>query len=1403
MTVQPKYHWQFEEKEGSIVRDTISGVEGRLHRSISWGGHGRIGKAVRFPSRESRIVFGHEVGQFGTSDFTVAFGIKILGTDGQNDLNIIGTRSVSGHGNWFSLRLEDKGRRLTFEVDENSRGKHYAFAKTRRLSNLSDKKWHHIALVREGRTVKVYFDGTLEAEGVSNTGVANISRAIDVKLGHYTRHAPTAHYEDLRIYHTALTFEDVRDLIPPINRPLSTGEIELVATDGATVVLTQDVKDLSRLSPRFQKLRLGADTGATLYKGANFGSIAQKLYADIPDIRFSRLGAFPQSIHIWSTAGEPFTGKWIIKAPNGQYLSRRGASLVTAPHRLLDELFSFHYNPNHDRPQLLPVTDQEGLLLKVDNDAAMLLVDDSESDPAAFSIVDPSLAQWLNLSQNGQFSWTPTREDRAMFFRAAKMADNEGQVGELAPGEVALYEHRAYHGRTWILAKSEHDGSGNYPRLQSFHGLNNQISSIRLGPDTGVTLFRDANHQAADVNREEAIEDIVENVPDLKETQVGDDAVSSLQIFKTIAPEDVFTSYTTKLSQDYRLVGNELEEFSAYRTTLRFEPGAGAIEVSATDFTTIEVDGITYEIDEVRSATLTPNELNFIMITSEADGLNTPGLKIQTSEMAENEQVVIFPNQEAHQQIAELEDDALWNAKDAQGNLIVDRTAHSQAEVASVQNTIKRVTTTVTYTDEAPANSSEGSRVLSSNRVVSGAAIDQPWELKFKPAPDESDRRQSQAQTAILRRRGLTAASVAANSPENSGIQEEGMSQDDFTRLLSQATSSESAPVVTSGESTQRPGTTGFGSTQRVFAARRLRIGRRIRNALKKATSVVIGAVEGAVHFIVKTAEEVIDFVIDTVEKVGEFIEAVVEKVVNGIKKFIEFLQFLFNWDDILDTQKYLVQSINDGFDYVAQQVDAIKAPVSNFMDELQETVEEGMNALVETLGGDPSEVRESGSGLPEAVEWFFSKLLGGSKQDDAEPTPRSVTPPSGDSKPEHFVFHFAEAFTDGVGAVLRGFEGLGETIATLIANPLKPQLAVIVLVETLRDVVIQLLEAVENLALGFLDAIAEAIEQLKNLLNAEIKIPFISHLFRLIGGGKLTILNLTGLLLAIPVTIVSKLIFGETPFKNEPPLALAFQADAPAIAAPQASLQRTSNVVGGSAIAQVVAEPSASVQRASLARINSIQHWGNTGLLADVLNGLVTAYLDVLPENADDPYEETAGFGFEIVSLVLGGFSWLASFPSSPDFPGGRPYNVAAHKVSKSQNEQEYWERVMWGWRTAMYWLDVVIFTGKEIANAKGKEVMRQRLKRADEFTIGAAFAFSIVDAGLATKYLTTIPQEERPGLEIANEVVSWLPNLLAPMRLTGPKGAIALSVVDGVAALANYAMGHKLLTDDLAELQ
>lgn len=1394
MTIQPTFHWQFDEREGNVALDAMSKAEGRFHRA-TLGGHGRIGHAVRLHEQDSRISFGNAAGQFGTGDFTVAFGVKILNNHGQNDLNIIGNRSVNGHGNWFSLRLEDKGRVLSFEVDEDSKGKNFAVAKTPRLSALSDMKWHHIALVRKGPAVKVYFDGVLSAQGTSSTGVANISGGADTRLGHHTKQSPVALYEDLRIYLAALDAAAVKALVPSANRPLRSGEIELIATDGAAVILAQDVEDLSRLSPQFQKLRFGADTGATLYKGTGFDGVAQKLYADIPDTRLTRLAAFPQSIQVWPAAGEPFTGKWVIKAPDGQYLSRTGTSLATAPNRSLNELFLFHHNTRHGAAQLIPAAGQAGLLFKVGDEAAVLLADSSESHKDAFSIVGAARDRWLKLEQPGRFAWTPVREDRAIFHRVAKMADDEGQAGELSPGEVALYENTAYWGRTWILSDSQHDVAGNYLRLSSFHGLDNQVSSIRLGPGTGASLFVNEDQQAAAAQRETAIEDIVESVPDLAESQVGSDTISSIRIFRKITAEDIFTSYTTKLSQDYRMVGNELEEFSAYRTTLRFEPGAGEVVVSATDLTTIEVDGATYEIDEVRSVTLKPNELNFIMITSEADGLDTPGLKIRTSDMALNEVVVIFPNQEVHRQIAELEADALWNAKDAQGNLIVDQKAHSKEEVASVQSTIKRAVATVAF----PA----ASTVASDEQVVSGAAIGTPWELTFKPAADDAGGLQPAARAAALKVRESASSPVADKDQPKRGIQEEEISQDAFVRLLGQAAGSEEPQPSAAIGSAALAGAAGMEGTLRSGAARRGKVGRRIRDAIKKATSVVVGAVEGIVHILVKTAEGIIDFVIDSAQKVAEFVEAVVEKVVNGFKKFIEFLQFLFNWDDILDTQRYLVGAINAGFDYAARQVEAAKAPVSAFVDKLQDTVKEGMNELVSSLGGEPSEVRKSGFKLPEAAEWFLSKLLGGAKSPDASPASELVAQAtSGGSGLTGFASQFAAAFEDTAGAALRQFEGLGEATAALVANPLKPQRALVVLIEALRDAVLQLMDSVEHLALGFLDVLVEAIEQIKKVLNAEIRIPFISQLFKRMGAGKLTPLNLAALLLAIPATVMSKLVFGDSPFKDEPPLDFSDQPAAK-LAARQAG-------------AMVAARPKSAEETSDAARRRSIKSWGIIGLTADCLNGFLNAALDFASgkakgksgksdgksdsksDGAPDKFLETiegASSVLEIASLVLSGFSWLASFPSSRGFPGGRPYNLAAHKAS---GKPERWERVMWAWRTSTYFLDVVIL----LIKAKMGNGLH-RLRRGEAVEVWCYCGFSVVDLIFTITYLALIPEKDNSHLESGNEVVALLPNILAPMHLfRWPYGAGGLATLDLLVMAVNTGMGGKLLKNDLADL-
>lgn len=906
MIIQPKYHWAFHKDKQTT--ESIHGKNARFHK-VSFGQHGQIGFAITTREKSSSINLGNEVGQFGKKVFTIAFGMMTLSTHKQKDLDIIGSRNVDGHGNWFSLR-QQQGRVLTFEVDENNKGKNYALAKTEKV--LTANKWCHIVVVRKGATLKIYHDGILVAEGKAKSGnVANINNKNAVRLGHYKRHVAKAKFEDLRVYHHVFDEEQIKSLLPPVGGLLKDGELELTAADGSRRIFTQDESGFLQYSNRFEKLRVGPNTSATIYKNHHFTGVSQKLYSNIPSIQRSKIKGFPKSIHVWRSAGEPFQGKWIIKTDNDKFLSWDRTLLKTANRCTKNELFEFNFNQNYGQLQLTPATEQEGLLFNIQGDYSPFIVDDSESGNGAFSIEHSSGALWLSQNKQNEFIWTPVQEDRTIFFRVAKFASYEGQVGELSEGEVALYQHVQYHGRAWILSDNSKNLAGDFASLQQFFRLDNTTSSIRLGPDTGVTLFANNNQQVNEKKREIEIEDFVTNQPNLIESQLGNDNISSLKIFKQIPASKLFTSITSKLSQDYRMVGDKLEEFSAYRTILRLEPEVTAVEVSATDATQIEVEDVIYDIDEVRSVTLKPNMLKQIMITSEADGIDTSALKFRTQEMSENERVVVAPAEELHRQISELDDDALWNATDAQGQPIVDQKKHTKAEVASVQNTIKRVMSSVTtkqetittengtihVSKEANASKEISAQSATGSEVIVNTDNTSPWAINFADTPVLSPTKAKNVSKSKAVKASVKAGStIKAETTTKSAIWEEGVKQSDFDRLLVE--SNNPVAVVSSSSLVTIGRARSFRSIGRVF--------RRVGDAIKKATKVTIGFANNVMNAIVEVAGKVVRFVLDTVQKVAEFVQAVIEKVVKSIKQFIEFLRFLFNWEDILKTQRFI-----------------------------------------------------------------------------------------------------------------------------------------------------------------------------------------------------------------------------------------------------------------------------------------------------------------------------------------------------------------------------------------------------------------------------------------------------------------------------------------------------------------
>ena len=199
--------------------------------------------------------------------------------------------------------------------------------------------------------------------------------------------------------------------VPEPGVPLRSGEVELRTVKGEARLLTSDITNLAPLSvtSALTQLRVGPETGVTLFSEGNFQGTSQPVLSTIADLKSTRLNAVPRSLKIWSTTGKPYTGKWAIKAPNGQYLSQAQRGVITTlPNPGTTEIFAIQ--------PLAPATNNQQPVKIVGNREAFT------SDLAASQGQTLTLVE-EDLPNRRQFS-LKVGSDRWISFQSIKLSNN-------------------------------------------------------------------------------------------------------------------------------------------------------------------------------------------------------------------------------------------------------------------------------------------------------------------------------------------------------------------------------------------------------------------------------------------------------------------------------------------------------------------------------------------------------------------------------------------------------------------------------------------------------------------------------------------------------------------------------------------------------------------------------------------------------------------------------------------------------------------------------------------------------------------------------------------------------------------------------------------------------------------
>lgn len=292
-----------------------------------------------------------------------------------------------------------------------------------------------------------------------------------------------------------------------------------------------------------------------------------------------------------------------------------------------------------------------------------------------------------------------------------------------------------------------------------------------------------------------------------------------------------------------------------------------------------------------------------------------------------------------------------------------------------------------------------------------------------------------------------------------------------------------------------------------------------VRQGFDAITGFAVDVVNSAWKFVLEIGGKIIEWVVNTARDVMTFLEQVWAKIKVAFKDIVDFLAFLFDWDDILQTKEAikltatkildrLDPALREGQAFVIAQIRQLKVYATQFLgltDDLK------LNQDFSSLSADTGTLERN---KPDTrVNWVGSKqeIIFGAKSVEAnrvDPQQLGQLPGSDEPQLKDIITILADFFN--------GKTTLGEFLKRMA-----------------RLLVDLAFDFIEKFANELFEIVIAAINLFKEFLTGTIEIPLISGIYRNISNADLSILDFMSLLVAIPMTIAYKITHKVAPFSQ------------------------------------------------------------------------------------------------------------------------------------------------------------------------------------------------------------------------------------------------------------------------------
>ena len=164
--------WLFEETSGKVAKDSVSGHDGELKGTPTWVANGKFGRGIEFPGKGDSYIRIDHANVFNADPYTFVVWTKLKPTTWQYVI-------------WRNGDVWPEPKPETRHLDIWIHKDHYPvfmwnvgngqWGRIDGKAIVADDKWHHIAKIYDGKSMKMYIDGKVDGELATKKIDQNVS----------------------------------------------------------------------------------------------------------------------------------------------------------------------------------------------------------------------------------------------------------------------------------------------------------------------------------------------------------------------------------------------------------------------------------------------------------------------------------------------------------------------------------------------------------------------------------------------------------------------------------------------------------------------------------------------------------------------------------------------------------------------------------------------------------------------------------------------------------------------------------------------------------------------------------------------------------------------------------------------------------------------------------------------------------------------------------------------------------------------------------------------------------------------------------------------------------------------------------------------------------------------------